>query len=285
MMYHFVPRTPKSSSLSHGDEDEQCNIRCHAQTRRRAASRSPAPESVPKPRALPLRASTGGTLSLRSQSTSSLVDADHGATESTPGAALTTSVWNHSFEHVANAEERRSLLAFVSRLSFDPFRITVLPQDPTTYQIFQFVCSDFSNVNFRAEALGPPAANTEGFRHNAALSERVQLSLSNELVMYTTLAYASAAMGWRFGIRYQQRPPEYFIQQAYVVVRRRLNQSRMIDNVLIMSLYSLALSEMWVQNFKAATTHLSMLKQIVEQMGGMPFLDSYVMESVILGTK
>ena len=138
-------------------------------------------------------------------------------------------------------------LSFLSRNTFDPYNSTILEQDSTTFQVFQFATSDFSNVNFRAESSCLVPSSADEYRHTEAISQRNHLALGNEMVMFTTLAYASAAMGWRFGIRYQQRPLEYFIQQAYTAIRCRLFQSMDVDNVLVMCIYSLAASEMWGQ--------------------------------------
>ena len=283
--FHFVLKTPKSASLSHSDENEQYNIRSHAQTRRRAASRSPVPKAAPTARGLPHRLGADGTLTFQSRSTSSLIDLDRGASETSPGAATRTSVWHHGFRHVVTTEHGWNPLSFLSRNTFDPFNSTILEQDSTTFQVFQFATSDFSNVNFRAESLCLVPSSADEYRHTEAISQRTQLALGNEMVMSTTLAYASAAMGWRFGIRYQQRPPEYFIQQAYTAIRCRLFQSMDVDNVLVMCIYSLAASEMWVKNYTAARTHLRMLGQMIQSMGGIAKLEPYVMDSVILGTK
>lgn len=119
--FHFVLKGPNSSSLSHGDEEEQYNIRRHAQTRRRAASRSPAPKAVPRSRDYAQRTSINGALRLRSKSTISLINSDHGTSETMPGAAVVRSVSNHRFKHVASAEDKRDPLSFISNNAFDPF--------------------------------------------------------------------------------------------------------------------------------------------------------------------
>lgn len=303
--FHFVLKTPESSSLSHGDDDENYDIRCHAQSRRRAITpRSRSPNTAGLPHTLPTRpfplqqqeigqedrAHKSHYVDLRPVMGDD-VQLKYFQFYGPSKQAVTGSCWHCTFQRLAASyrQEDHNPRPIIANNSFDPFSHTLLSDNPTTLQIFQFMCSDFTMVNFRAEALSinPSAIATKSgaFRHDVALSERIQTSLHNDMVMVSTLAYASAAMGWRFGIRYQQFPPEYFIQRACRAVRHRLNESKSMDNHLIMSIYALCVSEMWVRNYDAASIHLKMIRKIVEQVGGMKKLDAYVMESLILGSK
>lgn len=282
--FYFILKTPQSASLSHGNDDETYNIRCHAQSQRRARSRSPMAKVVPKDR----RPSQWPSYQsgLRSRSTSSLMESDAAASESTPGSATTNSVWYLAFQHVATSEDRWNPLAFPANSRGDPFNGTLMPSDPITSQIFRFMMSDFHKTNFTAEALvkssGP---NFTAFRHEAAFAERIKSCFHDQVVLNTSLAYAAAAMGWRFGIRFQQQPPEFYIHRAYVAVRNRLDDSSEVDDVLIMSIYSLGMSEAWTQNHDAAAAHIRGAIQLAGQLGGLVHLSSYVMESMILGAK
>ena len=170
--------------------------------------------------------------------------------------------------------------------SLDPFTSKSMVHHPTAYQLVQFLQSSFSYDNFRAEALGTPTPDLSGsFRHKAAVADRLRDALQEDMLMLSTLALASGAMGWRFGVRHQDLPPEYFIQRGCRAVRQRLQQSNEVDNNLIRSIYGLAAAEMWVGNFDAASTHFTVLRNIIHQSGGTANLNVLTMESVILGGK
>ena len=143
--FHFVLKTSQSKSLSHGDELEQFEIRCHAQNRRRAALRSPV--STTRSRSKDVRPRPTNERDL--QHTSMPVASDQKPASSYSAATYTASVWTRSFTHVATARERCQPLSYITNNSFDPFHCTTLAQDSTALQIFQFMCSNFSDVNFR----------------------------------------------------------------------------------------------------------------------------------------
>ena len=64
-----------------------------------------------------------------------------------------------------------------------------------------------------------------------------------------------------------------------------MEKSKAVDNDLIMSVYGLAASEMWLHNYEAAQTHMKMVSIMIRQIGGHQNINLYVMESIILGSK
>jgi len=160
---------------------------------------------------------------------------------------------------------------------------------PVAYRLIQFMESDFNSSVFRAEALGrrPPSAisRTADFRHKTALSERIRNALQNDMLMLSTLAYSSGAIGWRYGVRHEELPPEYFIQRTYRSIRERLQQSGEVEEKLLWAIYGLAAAEMWVLNFDAAATHMKAIQVLTSQLGGITKLTPLILESIILGGK
>ncbi|KAK5048252.1 hypothetical protein LTR84_005922 [Exophiala bonariae] len=148
--------------------------------------------------------------------------------------------------------------------------------------------SDFNSSVFRAEALGRPSPANErpaDLRHKNALSERIRNASQNDMLMVSTLAYASGAIGWRYGVCHEELPPEYLIQQTYRSIRKHLQQSGEVEEKLLWSIYGLAAAEMWVLNFDAAATHMRAIQVLISQLGGITKLTPLFLESIILGGK
>jgi hypothetical protein len=300
--YHFVIKDSKSASLSQGDQEEAYRIRCHAQTQRRRGARSVVPLGLP--------ISTPSTPNERSRGRQSNIDTEVTISRersetrevnspaidlalSSPSTNFVPSHWSQYFRRAARGEELHhpSITSFPVQPhgnSTDPFDSTTMIRHPLAYQLMQFMESDFNSSVFRAEALGrPPAAisRTADFRHKTALSERIRNALQNEMLMLSTLAYASGAMSWRYGVRHEQLPPEYFIQRTYRSIREHLQQSEEVEEKLLWSIYGLAAAEMWVLNFDAAATHMRAIQVLISQLGGITKLTPLIMESIILGGK
>jgi hypothetical protein len=172
--------------------------------------------------------------------------------------------------------------------SIDPFTSTSMIHHPSAYQLMQFLQSDFNHSNFKAEAWQCPSAailQAGAFRHKAALSERMRNAMQNDMLMFSTLSYASGAIGWRFGVFHADLPPAYFIQQTYRCIRERLQKSQEVEEDLLWSIYGLAAAEMWVRNYDAAAVHMKVLQTLISQLGGICKLAPFIMETIILGAK
>ena len=92
-------------------------------------------------------------------------------------------------------------------------------------------------------------------------------------------------MRWAIGEKERERPPEFYILKAIELLKIRLEKADVVDRWLILSIYSLAVSEMWAQDYDAATAHLKMTRHFVTQFGGLTKLDPYLMESILLCDK
>lgn len=106
--------------------------------------------------------------------------------------------------------------------------------------------------------------------------------------------------------RFQTHPPEYFLSKALPSVRKRLAESNcQVDNWLLLSMYALAVTEMWngvpsmwkgnerygvvmrmsQYGFAACRVHLKALLELVMQNGGWERFDAYVLDSALLADK
>lgn len=92
-------------------------------------------------------------------------------------------------------------------------------------------------------------------------------------------------MRWAIGAEERERPPEFYVLKAIEALKIRLETAEVVDTWLILSIYALAVSEMWAQNNGAATAHLKMTRHLVTQFGGLTKLDPYLMESILLCDK
>ncbi|KIW13556.1 hypothetical protein PV08_08744 [Exophiala spinifera] len=297
--YHFVVKDAKSASLSRGDDEETYRIRSHAQTRRRQGEKS-LPQSVasiPKERSRGRRPNSDNQETTTSREHSECREVNSTTIDSpffSDGTTVVQSHWTHYFRRAARGEELDhpsvvSISVQPSGNSIDPFNSTNMIHHPSAYQLMRFLQSDFNSSNFHAEALGRPleAISRTGpcFRHEAAYSERMRDALQDDMLMLSMLAYASGAISWRYGVRFEDLPPEYFIQQTYRNIRERLRRSEAVEEALLWSIYGLAAAEMWLFNFDAAATHMRAVQVLISQIGGMTKVSPLIMESIILGGK
>jgi hypothetical protein len=300
--YHFVVKDSKSASLSQGDKEEAYRIRCHSQTRRRRGARSTAPSKQhASATAIPDESHRTNGSCIRSETSllhhhsrisEELPAIDHHSCQS-PTLSFVPSHWAHYVRRVPTVGSLHHL-KFTSLStqprgnSIDPFTSTSMIQHPSAYQLVQFLQSDFNHFNFQAEAWQRPSTvmlRACAFRHKAALSERMRNSMQDDMLMLSTLAYASGAIGWRFGVFHADLPPAYFIQRTYRCIRERLQKSQEVEENLLWSIYGLAAAEMWVRNFDAAAAHMRVLQTLISQLGGLRKLTPFIMETIILGAK
>lgn len=288
--YHFVVKDSNSASLSRGHEEEAYRIRCHAQTRRRRGATS-APYGCTGRR--PPNTDDEETTSRQHSEAREVMSTTVDLPWSSARAAFVQSHWNHYFRRAARGERwhQPNIISFSVQPhgnSTDPFTSTSMIHHPSVTQLVQFLQSDFNHSNFRAETwerLSGAVSRSDDFRHRAALSERIRKALQNDMLMLSTLAYASGAIGWRYGVSLKDLPPEYFIQRTYRSIRDRLQQSEEVEEDLLWAIYGLAAAEMWVMNFDAAAKHMRVLQVLISQLGGITKLTPLIMESIILGGK
>ncbi|KIW74124.1 hypothetical protein Z517_12534 [Fonsecaea pedrosoi CBS 271.37] len=279
--YHFVIKDAKSASLSKGDEEEAYRIRSHAQTRRRQGERSAAPSdllqavaSIPKERSRGRRPTSDNQEETTSRERSQFPEVNSTTIDfpfSSESTTIVQSHWNHYFWGAARGEELDhpsvvSVSVQPSGTSIDPFNSTNMIHHFSAYRLMQFLQSDFNSSTFRAEALGHPLeaiSRTGAFHHEAAYSERMRHALQNDMMMFSILAYASGAIGWRYGVRFEEFPPEYFIQQTYRSIRERLQRLEQVEEALLWSCIGLAAAEMWLFNFDAAATYMRAVQVLI----------------------
>jgi hypothetical protein len=292
--FHFVIKDSNSASLSKGDEEEAYRIRCHAQTRRRRGASSATP-SIPAGRSRKPShdTDTAMTTSCQHWEMPEMISTTIDLSQSSTGAAYVQSYWNHYFRCAARGERwhQPSVISFSVQPrgnSTDPFNSTSMAHEPSAWRLIQFLQSDFNHSNFRAETwerFPRAVARSDDFRHRTALSDRIHKAFQNDMLMFSTLAYASGALGWRYSVSLKHSPPEHFIQGAYQSIRNRLQQSEAVEEDLLWAIYGLAAAEMWVMNFDAAAKHMRVLQVLISQLGGITKLSPLVMESAILGGK
>ncbi|KAJ6441990.1 hypothetical protein O9K51_05541 [Purpureocillium lavendulum] len=164
-------------------------------------------------------------------------------------------------------------------------------------------------------------------RHDAVFRARLRACVDDQALMYATLAYGSSLLAWTTG-RLFEHPPEYFLVKALRAVRERLREydtppwqqylgghhhrrrhrrpDLPVHDWLVLSVYALAMTEMWNalpamwtafpqrqaaaarlarHGVAASRTHLHALLHLVTRSGGWTCFDPYVLDSALLADK
>ena len=198
---------------------------------------------------------------------------------------------------------------FPSDNALDPFHCTVAGNDSRLHSLLQFTFSRTANVAFLAEAFAPSAVveSRSWTRHDRMVKARLKQCVGDEMLMYSTLAYSSSLLAWAAGHSKQEKSPDYYLGKALPALRAQVAK---LDNPkspwLLLSMYSLAITELWSSiaemwiahpsrsakslenqesSRKAARTHLDALLYIIEHIGGFDKVDPYLVESMILADK
>ena len=281
----FVNKSAGSGSLSHSDPDEGFFIHSHVhrkyhkqrrQTRQRSLLSS---ISTSCDRATSLSASnklktTGGSTKTRALTTTNAASEQKSPQEA-----------------ISDAQEKlhckfgySAILKVIDVVAIDPFYCTSAALDAKDQRLLFYPFTSFVETTFNAESLSWTNSST-GFRHREAVLQRLRHCVVDGLTMYSTLAYCASCIRWAIGEKERERPPEYYVLKAIEALKKRLEQADMVDTWLILSIYSLATSEMWAQNYGAAIAHLKMTRHFVTQIGGLTKLDPYLMEGILLCNK
>ncbi|VUC31342.1 unnamed protein product [Clonostachys rosea] len=207
-------------------------------------------------------------------------------------------------------DQTATLSLLPSNNGSDPFYCTIAGLDAGNHAMLKFVFGKGAKLTFLVEAFAPAskASDIEHTRHRDIINERLRRCVTDEALMYSTLAYGSSLQGWMAGIISESRPPEYFIGKALQAVRMRLaSQPRFkVDNWIMISIYSLAITQFWNSSTRvwaryptralsildngpcepnSARLHLEIMKNLVSEAGGWKSFDPYILESAILADK
>ena len=172
----------------------------------------------------------------------------------------------------------------IDAIAIDPFYCTSTHLDAKDQRLLHYPFTSFIEATFNAESLSGTTPSTT-FRHREAIIERLRHCVVDRLTMYSTLAYCASCMRWALREEERERPPELYVLKAIEALKSRLERAEVVDTWLILSIYALAVSEMWAENYEAATAHLKMTRHLVTQLGGLTKLDPYLMESILLCDK
>lgn len=110
----------------------------------------------------------------------------------------------------------------------DIFNSAIIRIDKREYRLMQYPFSAFIRISFLAEAMSPEPeiVSFEHFRHQKAITERLQRCAFDQLTLYTTLAYCANCLMWATGERaIPDRPAEYYTVKAIESLKTRLGQA------------------------------------------------------------
>lgn len=281
----FVNKFANSGSLSHSNSEEKFFIHSHVHSKyhkdkRQARQRSLLPEL---PSSLDC---TSSPPTRRVSRTTNDLESCRGST-----AAKLVSKQKHPKQAIPDTRQKLHFQLssttpnnILDVVAIDPFCYTSTALDAKDQRLLHYPFTGFIETTFNAESLSGMTPRPM-FRHREAIIERLRRCVFDRLTMYSTLAYCASCMRWAIGEKERERPPEFYVLKAIEALKVRLEKEDMVDTWLILSIYALAVSEMWAQNYEAATTHLHMIRHFVAQFGGLTKLDPYLMESIILCDK
>ena len=281
----FVNKSARSSSLSHSKPDEGFFIHSHVHSKYHKQRRQTRQRSL-------LSQSLSSSDRTTSQSISKSLRTP-GGSEKSRGSTATSldSRSKHPKKDLAGLHEISHCILgssarqnMIDAVAIDPFYCTSMALDAKDQRLLFYPFSSFVETTFNAESL-LCMNSSKVFRHHEAIFERLRRCVVDELTMYSTLAYCASCMRWAIGERERERPPEFYVLKAIEALRIRLEKADVVDTWLILLIYALAVSEMWAQNYEAATSHLKMIRHLVTQYGGLARLDPYLMESLLLCDK
>ncbi|KAI9151315.1 hypothetical protein HJFPF1_08517 [Paramyrothecium foliicola] len=223
-----------------------------------------------------------------------------------------------------NSETRRAVIAspkrprvvftlpslFPTDNTSDPFYSTIAHSENGVNRLLHFTFHSLTNPTFLAEAFAPSAVlhSKRVNRHSRIIHRRLCECVGDAALMYSTLAYSASLSEWMGGHINKRKPPEYYTGTALAAVRLRLQRtihSDRVDHWLLLSLYSLAITELWActpllwsrspEKFNsmrrrhthpvAVRTHLSALVELVSAYGGWKVVEPYLLESCLLVDK
>ena len=276
----FINKNAKSGSLSHSRRKEKADIYSHVHSKYHKDKRLPKPlaglgATVVKSKsedlvAAAIRVGQTAPTSLV-KSTSSVPKAPHKQRKTEPCDLIELSAPSPRVQLNASA--------------VDPFYCSSITIDAKDRTLLRYPFTSFVETTFNAESLISHFTDSLAFRHKKAVTERLQRCVKDDLMMYTTLAYSASCKRWTLGEDEPERPAEMYILKAIEVLRLRLQRDELVDTWLLLSIYALAVSEMWAQHYDAATAHLKMICHFVDQLGGISNIEPYLMESILLCDK
>ncbi|KAI3327864.1 hypothetical protein HD806DRAFT_484209 [Xylariaceae sp. AK1471] len=190
----------------------------------------------------------------------------------------------------------------------DPFHCTVAGFDAGSHRLLHFAYfSSLVGTTFLAEAFAPSQVilTRTRIRHENIIQARLKQCIEDSALMYSTLAYGASYLGWVCGVLDKEALPEYFVDKALRAVRSRLADAEQgrANNWLLLSIYSLAITDFWANHpslwtrcsgrhavmlrarsmsTTPARLHLNALIHMVNSVGGWDYVDPYVLESTIL---
>ena len=281
----FVNKSARSASLSHSNPDEGFFINSHVHGKyhkqRRQARQGSLLSKLPSSNerttslfVLRKRKMAGGTKKL-----GGLITTNIGSEQKSPKEDI-PDVQGKPHCRLGSS----AIPKLIDAVAIDPFYCTSAALDAKDQRLLFYPFTSFVETTFNAESLSWMTSST-GFRHREAVVQRLRRCVVDELTMYSTLAYCASCIRWAIGEKERERPPEFYVLKAIEALKKRLEQADIVDTWLILSIYSLATSEMWAQNYGAATAHLKMTRHLVTQVGGLTKLDPYLMEGILLCNK
>ncbi|KAH8664471.1 hypothetical protein BX600DRAFT_512502 [Xylariales sp. PMI_506] len=304
----FVIKTQASDTLTCSGAEEKSQIMSYVQHNRRRREKREKPYS----------AAVSCTASMLSQSSS----APPARKKKAGGTASSTL---RDLRENASAYPGIATQVYPANNSSDPFRCTVAgAMDAGLHFFLRYASSHGAKVTFLAEAFAPSTvvSRRASTRHRGIVTARMRRCVEDEALMFSTLAYSSSLLAWTTGANdHRLWSPEYFVGKALPAVRQRMAQqqerwreegggggmAKVPDTGLLLSIYSLAITELWNCNpqlwtmcperqakllradrsvaYLASRAHLSALFSIVNAAGGWGAVDPYIMESTILADK
>lgn len=306
--FFFVNKNAKSGSLSHSFAAEKSSINKHVQLKRKHARQDPLGLRNPagKPRyAFAFRRksqvdeveanktsseseSETGTRTSRSSSGArdfELEDSDTGLQELLISGSRRAKTWTSSSTLSTKQENVEQLLNPLVKMpipsgsSIDPFGSQCVSLGSEICSLLRYYVDSSQPARWQA-GISLKAGGSNDFNQHAL--QLVRGCLESDMTMYCAVAMAGGLRINQEGLPMEPTVNRY-IRKAIISTKNHLETNPPIDSRLIVNIYHLCTAEWFAKNFEAARTHLKLVKQLVDNIGGLQHLNAAARHLLILG--
>ena len=173
-------------------------------------------------------------------------------------------------------------LALAQPNAIDPFNVHAISLDPTVCELMQYFVENFARPS-KWQMGGSSSALTLS---KATIQERAiqhfRGSLQDEMTIYCLLSYAGSLRINQDGAHLEPLVRQY-IHKAILATKARLEAQPHLDEGLVMNIFLMCSAEWLAFRGDEWYIHMRLVKQLVDQMGGLSTLNETNKENVLLG--
>lgn len=161
----------------------------------------------------------------------------------------------------------------------DPFAVTCVTIGREAHQLLQYFLRVSHPRTWHTEARAFP---DRSYTFKSSAFSLVQGCIENEMNMYTMLASMASQLAY-FEQIVEPPEPSLLIQKALLATQKHIRTCREVDERMIFDIHQLGVAEFYRFDVNAALVHLRAVKALIDQRGGLRFIDPSLMEWIVIG--